>query len=255
MTPRTCRRPGTRPGRAYGKHVAFVFPEENTLYRIRLWAIDESGHVGETEAELRTVDSASAFQATLCLDPSGRFDRMPPGATALTDVAELQDAAIGARGETRVLLARGQTIEDFRLEARMVNFVGAFGDPDLPRPILRARSDKGSMFRFRRLVHPQVTLDGLDCRGEWDASTETGRRTDNPLDFTSSAMAHFTVWDCRFSGFHSIRARGRSRLALDRRHGQYRSHQLELLRHLRTALRRRAAWRWWAAISPSTPRR
>lgn len=192
--------------RAYGKTVAFVFTEENTTYRIRLWAIDESGHIGEAVTEVQTVSAASAYPLTVCLDPSGAFTGKPNGAKAVTSVDGMQRALKGAAGPARVLIARGQVIPNFLISGRRngLQHVGSFGNPEAPRPILKAVNYDANMFEFEKTSRPQISLDGLDCRGDWDASTETGRQTNTPLDFTSTALMHFTIWNCRFSGFGTI---------------------------------------------------
>ena len=197
----------TSARRAYGKKVAFVFAEPDTTYRIRLWAIDESGHIGEAETDVTTLPDGAAHQTTICLDPSGRFADKPDGAVDVTSVEALQDAIARADGPCRALIARGQEIDDFTLKARRttLDYVGTFGDPDLPRPVLRAVDFNANMFDFGRTRRPQVTLAGLDCRGDWDASTETGRQTNSPTNFNSSDLRHFTVWDCRFAGFGTVK--------------------------------------------------
>lgn len=195
------------PQRAYGKKVAFVFTEEDTTYRIRLWAIDDGGHIGEAETTVTTVSNAAVYATTVCLDPSGRFAMKPEGAVEVANVKDMQAALIGALGPSRVLIARGQMIDDFLLDGRRtaVTHIGAFGPDEAPRPVLNAVAKAANMFDFERAgLSPQIALDGLDCRGHWDAATETGRQTNNPLDFTSASIMHFTVWNCRFSGFGTI---------------------------------------------------
>lgn len=194
------------PQRAYGKNVAFVFTEENTTYRIRLWAIDDSGHIGEAETFVETASTSSSYATTVCLDPSGVFAMKPQGAVETTEVDAMQAAITGAPGPCRVLIARGQTVDSFQLNGRRtaVSHVGNFGDATAPRPILKAPNYAANMFDFERAAPIQLSLEGLDCRGDWDASTETGRQSNNPLDFSTATLEHFTIWKCRFSGFGTV---------------------------------------------------
>lgn len=198
------------PRRAYGKKVGFFFTEEDTTYTIRLWAIDESGNVGEARAYVQTAKMSSVYPdgLTICLDPSGQFSNAPAGAQKVNSIGAMQAAVDTARGPCRVLVARGQVLDGFVIDGRggKLDFVGNFGDPNEPRPVLNAVRYSANMFEFSRTERVQLTLDGLDARGDWDATTETGRQTNNPLDFTSNLLRHYSVWNCRFSGFGTVEA-------------------------------------------------
>ncbi|MEL7453770.1 MAG: hypothetical protein AAGJ50_10415 [Pseudomonadota bacterium] len=193
------------PTRAYGKKVAFVFTDADTTYTIRLWAIDESGNIGEARTLVKTVVASDLYPGaqTVCLDPSGGFQGAPDRAAKVTTLHEMQSALLKASGPTRLLVARGQVLENVLISGRRtrLNYIGSFGDPGLPRPVLWALSDDVNMLEFQRSNETQITVEGLDCRGHWDAATETGRGTRSPLDFSAPSLSHFTVWRCRFSGF------------------------------------------------------
>lgn len=193
---------------AYGKKVAFFFDEPDVTYQVRCWAIDQSGNrgvgtraTGEEGLEITTQNADDIYGgiATICLDPSGAFTGAPSGAQQVTSVLALEGAINQATTPRRVLIARGQDISGFKINENggsHVRYVGAFGSGD--RPILR--SDGSIMFDFYETSAPQLTLEGLDCRGLWDAPTETGLPTDAIRPFRSS-LQNFSLWDCRFDGF------------------------------------------------------
>lgn len=199
-----------RPSRAYGKKVAFFFTEEATRYVIRLWAIDESGHIGEADTTVTTLRSSDVYpgEQTICLDPSGRFNAKPDGAFEATTMADMQTAISRIKLPTRLLIARGANYPDFYVDARGhgLDHIGAFGDPLDPRPVLVSVGYASNMMEFEKTNHPQATFHGLDMRGGWDASTETGHQSSPPMDIHSPDMRHFTIWDCRFDGIGTVKA-------------------------------------------------
>ncbi|MEM9636053.1 MAG: hypothetical protein AAGA94_00275 [Pseudomonadota bacterium] len=197
---------------AYGKKVAFFLDEPDTTYNVRCWAIDQSGNrgigtraSGEEGLVITTAnaDDLYAGSATICLDPSGAFADAPLGAQQVTGVSALQSAIWGASGPSRVLIARGQDIADFALNdtgGGNIRYVGAFGSG--PRPILRSNGIS-TMLDFYETSAPQLTITGLDCRGAWDATTETGRPLDAIRPFRS-ALQSLAIWECGFDGFSMV---------------------------------------------------
>lgn len=187
---------------AYGKKVAFFFDQPNTTYTIRCWAIDRSGNRGEatTVFVTQSADSLYPGAATICLDPSGSFAGAPAGAQLVTSVSAMQSAIWGATSSRRVLIARGQDIPNFVLNetnGRHVRHVGAFGSGN--RPILRSNGVH-TMLDFYRTAATHLTIECLDCRGLWDATTETGRPSDLFRPFQSS-LQNVSIWDCNIDGF------------------------------------------------------
>ncbi len=197
--------------RAYGKKVAFFFTDDDTTYTVKLWAIDASGHIGEASTTVTTGAAREIYPGaqTICLDPSGRFDKKPDGALEVTTLQEAQVALKRGPERYRILFARGQTFDDVLIDARRLNldYVGSFGDPSAERPILNSVNYAANMFEFsRQSSRPHLTLSDLDLRGDWDASTETGRAANTPFDFFSEILSHFSIWNCRFSGIGTVQA-------------------------------------------------
>ena len=188
---------------AYGKKVALFFPEPDTTYTVTCWAIDQSGNIGQAVTNFTTSNANQDYPTirTLCLDPSGAFSGAPAGAQNFTTVSAVQSAVNNATAPCRLLIARGQDIDGFRIDGRGGNlrYIGAFGTGD--RPILRATHTSGGMFFFTNGQSPYLTITDCDCRGEWNAATETGHPSGNPMAFERSAMLHLSIWNCRFDGF------------------------------------------------------
>lgn len=188
---------------AYGKRVSLFFPEPDVTYTIRCWAIDNNGNWGEATTTFtpQNADDIYPGAATICLDPSGSFTGAPAGAQNVTSVSAMQAAVNASAAPRRLLIARGQDIAGFTVNGTGggLRYIGTFGSG--ARPILRTAGLTGSMFSFTGTSAPYLTISGCDCRGDWDAATETGYPSANPLATSVSSMLHLTVWDCRFDGF------------------------------------------------------
>lgn len=196
---------------AYGKQVCFFLTAPDTTYTVRLWAIDRSGNIATktTSVTTNSADTVYPGAQTICLDPTGSHAGAPSGAQLVTSVAAMQAALNSATMPSRILIARGQSVDEFYVDGTGGNleYVGAFGSG--ARPILNAADFSVNMFDFQNSSADYVTLDGLDCRGDWDAASETtssGHLTNGPAEFGSSTIAHLSCWDCRFDGFRNFTA-------------------------------------------------
>ena len=143
-------------------------------------------------------DVLFAGAQTSYVDPDGDYADAPAGARTYTSLVSAMTATSG-RGPTRILLRRGKTYveryEQLRssLSSMLVQATGT-GAP----PIWRADATAGSLLR---IVHDYggkfFTLDGIECAGDWDATTETG---DLKGGIACESRTHFLATRCRFDG-------------------------------------------------------
>lgn len=196
------------PNLAYGKKVAFCFPEPGT-YTIDLWAVDRSGTTAIAERSVTVADPDAAYPGTntVCFssDPGESWAGDRPGCLRAGSVGALQTFIENAPSPLRILFKRGQDVSDVLLEMNsgLLGHVADWGSGDLPilRPLHGRR-----LFSFGNSPGmPMFTLSNLDIRGGWDSTTETGIPDETPLYWRqSSTPCHYTVHGCHFSGFTAL---------------------------------------------------
>lgn len=199
------------PNVMYGQKVAFYFPDAGT-YTIDLEVIDANNDsaVAETTVEVRNETEANnryPGTRTVCFSSSGDFTGAPQGAKLVTvssgnDINNETTNFIAS--PTRFLFRRDDTFNEVTMFVRnSLEYVGAFGPGARPIVNERAAADQAI---FKTGDGAQHTITGLDCRGSWDSTTETGNvLTTGPLFFRSTSNASkVLVSDCIFDGFDLI---------------------------------------------------
>ncbi len=199
------------PNIALGDEVVFVFPEATT-YTIWLYVIDQSGNRARASTTVTPTSQDDEFPTTqtICLDPSANYTGAPSGAQQVSTVSAMQTAVNNATSQCRVLVARGSDITDFALSNTDgdLKHVGAFGSGN--RPILRPSYSTGHVISVAGTSSTQFTTQDLDCRGLWDAATETGLPTNSVRSFGGS-LEYLLHDNCRFDGFDfGVTPEGRS---------------------------------------------
>ncbi|MEM9843190.1 MAG: hypothetical protein AAF965_00180 [Pseudomonadota bacterium] len=195
--------------RAYGKQVAFFFPEPGR-YEIELWARDRSGNEARATQTLDVADPNAVYPEarTVCVsfDPSETWEGTPPGCQTVTSPRGLVNAVVRARLPLRVLFKRGQdyALPTIDVRGQALGLIDAWGAGE--PPFLRPVDAASAVFTLgKRSRMEGFTAANLSFQGDWDATRETGRSTLSPLRWGNSATpCHHTVWNCRFSGFDHL---------------------------------------------------
>lgn len=182
-------------------------------------------NIGGASADTPAIgDSATLYATsqTVFVSTSGDYTNAPAGALTTTDINSALDTMQNATSATRLILERGQThtISGGR------NFARYLTSPDATlsnrieantgagaKPILTI-SDAGfgpggTLFNDASTAgdNPTVVFDtvfaGLDCRGLWDSTTETGDSVNFLGSFGQSAT--YTLFDeCDFTGWKIV---------------------------------------------------
>jgi hypothetical protein len=197
--------------RAYGKDVAHVFARPGR-FTVSCRVTDAEGRTAEAHHDLvvEDPDRALAGTATVILDPAFREDAADThdtggdgpytGAVHVATWEAAMEALGESEGQARILFPRGTELTlpatPLRDWEQRFLLLGAWGTG--PRPVIRFEGDGGLDVAWR--FGGDVTLQGLDFRGGWDARTETGQAG----VALSSSQRHgrtILVDDCLFSGW------------------------------------------------------
>lgn len=201
------------PNTAYGKKVAFHFPDPGT-YTITLWAVDRSGNTGQASTTIAVANADSLYPGaqTVCFSnaPGESWADEKPGCQRVTSFAALQTAVNNAGGPLRILFKRGQSIlrpDATRIRmtsnGQWLNHIGAWGSGD--KPILHCLKN-WQLFEYKN-NHPvtHFTCEMIDFRGDWDAASETGVPDRSPFIFLQGTTdCHFTISHCSFDGLDAV---------------------------------------------------
>ncbi len=199
------------PNVAYGKKVAFHFPDPGT-YQIDLWAVDRSGGTGNASTTIVVTDADSLYPGTntVCYsnDPGETWAGEKPGCQRATSFSALQSAINAATGPLRILFRRGQTVsEDTRLQvssgSQWLSHVGAWGSG--AKPVLVPRRS-GFLFEVKN-TNPvtQFTIADIRFQGGWDAASETGLPGNTPFYWLENLTdCLYTVSRCEFDGMENV---------------------------------------------------
>lgn len=196
------------PNVKYGQRVFFYLDEPGTTYTGTCWAVSHDGAVvaDATPFSITTGNPDTTYSGTdtIALDPSGTFTGKPTGAQEVTTVSGLQTALNSASSAKRVVIARGQTVEDFAItELDHLKHIGAFGTGN--RPIVRPTKSYGTILNMSgaSVGSPssvdQITITDIDFRGYWDAANEIGQATD---------LFHMIHTSCTFGLVHNCNIQG-----------------------------------------------
>lgn len=192
---------------AYGKEVAHVFHRPGN-HEVTCTVHGPEGLIGRDTFTVRVDDPGRVFAGaqTVLLDPTGRGDPLLyPGAR----VVQSWEAAFAAPSPgtiTRILLRRNTrfTRQSTQVLNRRVGslHIGAFGEGD--PPVVQMLDDHLA-FDVVGNFDGDVVFQGIDFRGPWDSTRETGTAT-NGRRIGGLRSAHgnsrmVLVDDCRFDGF------------------------------------------------------
>ena len=208
------------PDKATGPFVAHMYRDAGT-YTITLTVTNPAnGLTAEDtlEVTVATQDSAYPGGRTICVSPTGSTTGAPAGATVLTSSEFLQaemDANDDASNPTRILFEKGQTFDlavDLTSAQAPGVLFGAYGSG--ARPILNPLYDGtlnngcitiGASYGGQgSATHSQLTLSGLDFRGNFDPVTElvTDSATSKAREcILGNHPIDLIVDDCRFDGW------------------------------------------------------
>lgn len=194
-------------GTAYGQRAAHVFRTPGT-YNVTLWAVSRAGTVGTASTTVTVGDPDTAYPGarTICFSDTGDFAGAPAGAQLVTSAGGIESAVSNLSQPGRVLFKRGS---DQTLQANIggnQNFrAGTWGSG--ARPILRPPLNRYVFEIGQGLPNLRFrTYEGLDFRGSWDSTTETGGYYDNVFANILSDAPNMmsVVHDCRISGMSGI---------------------------------------------------
>lgn len=202
-----------RPHIAYGKKVAFHFPEPGT-YRVDVVARDSDGNRGTASASVSVIDADEAYPGTrtVCFSNAAgeSWSGEKPGCLRATSFAQLQTSVNNANGPLRILFKRGQTVPQSQMGGLLannagewLNHVGAWGSG--AKPVIECPPDTVAF----RILGPSVGVTQFTCeniffRGDWDARTQMGKQGNTPFSFnTNPNDCFYTISRCDFSGLSS----------------------------------------------------
>ncbi|MEM9739563.1 MAG: hypothetical protein AAF829_06805 [Pseudomonadota bacterium] len=196
----------------FGPRVTHVYRKPG-MYTVTIWAYELTSDrrakwtgqytVGDPDTEFSNSDTAYVSVAS-------DFTNAPIGAGQYSSFA----AAVAARtsaAKTRFMLKAGEThtsFADLQLPGGHVHVVNDYdrsndADKGYVRPILEATAASGYVLRTRDFQNRDVVIQGLDFRGPWDTTTETGEpeKTGITVLATLPAPQTFIIDDCFFDGF------------------------------------------------------
>jgi hypothetical protein len=197
---------------ARGRQVAHVFGTGGDR-TVTCWAFDDQGNWGTATytfasggnaPSIANPDTYFAGAKTIVFSQTSTWTGEPSGATRCASVAAV-NSAITARytaGDTivRVLLRRDETYtniaEFIRPEGRGKHY-GAYG-PGTARPRIIVTTNTSGPFYLRDNTRHSVVAD-MDWQGEYDATTETGKRAE-PYGNLGSYGTHHLWYRCKISG-------------------------------------------------------
>lgn len=189
---------------AYGKEVAHVFARPGR-YEVTCTAYDPDGQlIGQDTETVMVGDPDEVFvgERTVILDPTGNgMAGRDPEAQVITDLSEAWQILQDLDAPGRLLLPRGATLQ---LENRWslshhldTVYVSTWGTGQ--RPVITAAPSKDLIYITTRADY-DVVFQGVDMRGAWDSTTETGEQY---RGFTTDQENDRSVLldDCTLSGF------------------------------------------------------
>lgn len=197
----------------YGKKAFHVFENPGT-YSVWLRGYDSDGTIGQRMITVNVADPDVVYPGsrTICVSNQSNWSGAPAGSQQVSsiDAARTALSNLGQRG--RILLKRGETYkEEFRVANPMRNvYIGAYGtgqDPIWEAP--DGTPTDGGVCISAQFNHDvtNVTILGIDFRGDWDATKEVGDPRQvgvNFVGFNTVDFFHNVFYKCRFSGFTEL---------------------------------------------------
>jgi len=211
----------------YGKHIAAVFttPGDKTVH---CFAYDRSGNwatktysfndVDGDDPAIRDPDVHFSEAETIIVDATGAFTDAPPG-HQVTTLSSAQSRVISQYGtglrKFRVRFRFGDTYTDQQFSPNPGSFgnfygiyIDAWGASENGRPIFQQNTVNGP-FGFNDNAGLYCVLKDADMRGDWDASTETGRAMSGTTGTGDAWYKDFSdtpvlVMRSRWDGFNNI---------------------------------------------------
>lgn len=211
----------------YGKKAYHVFETPGT-YVLRLWAIDREGVTGERMVSITVLDPNDVYggNRTICVSGDSDFTGAPSGSNNVTSIAAARTALAALNQTGRILLRRGEEFSgNFNIGDDLDNaHIGVFGPSEDTRPIWRpvgSPTSAGSgISAIGKNTPIDVTIWGIDFRGEWDATLETGDSRQEAISvggFNGVGNWSMVVFQCRIDGFGTfspVQASTSSRVAV-----------------------------------------
>ncbi|MEM1340752.1 MAG: hypothetical protein AAGF68_00435, partial [Pseudomonadota bacterium] len=192
---------------AYGKRIGHVFTEPG-IYTITCEVQDNSGTTGLGSRTLQVADPDALFSGNRTILVGGANGAYP-GAQTVSSLGAAA-SALNALGQTgRILIARGSTHANSGLEfgggADNI-YIGAYGSG--ARPIVGQAGQHG--VRVNGSFSGHVQVQGLNIRGGWNSTTESGNNGGNGIrTFTTNSPQYYVIEDCMVSGWgEGIKAPG-----------------------------------------------
>lgn len=198
------------PNVAYGKKVAFLFPDAAN-YTVDLWAIDRNGTTGTAVASISVANADSVYTGTntICYseEPGESWAGETPNCQRITSMAALE-SALNDGVPKRILFKRGSQVEDVKMRinnSRAPSYVGAWGTG--PNPQLTPQANDFIFFQLTSGATniTELTVTDIDFRGRWDAASETGVADRSPFNLLANENnLHVSIAHCSFDGFSDI---------------------------------------------------
>jgi hypothetical protein len=195
-------------------HVYTVPGTYNPVFRVYE---PDGTFVGEDTVTIVVANANTTFSGTrtILVDPANVGDATNyPSANVVTTWAAAYSALQALNQTGRILLKRGSTTQITSTQSPGISidnlYVGAWG-PGATRPIIElpatnsitagsATSAPGSLFAFERGGY-SIVFDGIDFRGPWDATTETGGQYRLIRITKEPSNRRFVLNDCTSDGF------------------------------------------------------
>lgn len=198
------------PNTMYNREVTFSITEPGQ-YRAHCLAVDRNGDWGEGTSTVYTYDDPDTVYATTqtyVVSDGADYTGKPTGAVEITS-SGVQSAINGSTSGSprRILFRAGETFTSLRMllgSGDYVPFIGSFGTG--AKPIFDHDAiDSNNWEHFHvesGYSGDQVTLNGLDLRGGWDATTETWEYLYGAIDLRKGIdfFAHDSISSATISG-------------------------------------------------------
>lgn len=204
---------GSHTYRAAGNYVVRVCVIEPSSGKIGIGTLNIGGASADTPA-VGDPDTLYTGAATLFVSTNSDFTNKPAGAAEYTSVQSAVSAMISATAPRRVMLERGQTHTatgvfsnrsygtvtadalSFRIEARP----GGGAKPIFTTTHTGLQINDSVRNGSNPTINSDFIISGIDARGPWDSTTETG----NAIDFAlvgSNGSTYSCVDACEFDGW------------------------------------------------------
>ena len=189
------------PNVAYGKRVAFCFPEPGT-YTIELWAVDSEGTTATETTSVTVTSGPDAFSPanTIVFAQDGNFAGAPTG-SQVTTISSLRSLIESRSAPTRVSFKPSEIVPnvDLRVDNGYMTYVDTW-TPGSTVELHVPRTGVSTMFTYwNDAQDTNITFRDLVMKADWDPTTETGIEG-NGFDFNLKPVpATVLIYNCDLS--------------------------------------------------------